>query len=273
MLAGLVKGPNYFSPERAPDRARERLDYVLGRMQEDGVITAGSAQTRAGHVAAHHPGRAAAQRGRTPFLRLSHPRGEDGARPSAARQRDLHDPLDDLSRLCSPRPRRRCRRASPSTRSTTGRVDFQGPEANLSDADQADSRRRARSAPVAPGAPPRLPSPIGCQALERTRLPLRDVHWTPAVVMRQAGRRRRMPTGYASGSPTAACCRCASAAARSRAGCSLYDVVFVRVVNGQGQASRRAPTCACGRPCRAPRWCWRTRPAASSPWRADSPMG
>src|ERR1700694_2179155 len=40
LLAGLVKGPNYFSPERAPDRARERLDYVLGRMQEDNVITA-----------------------------------------------------------------------------------------------------------------------------------------------------------------------------------------------------------------------------------------
>src|SRR5262249_46110923 len=44
MLAGLVKGPNYFSPERAPDRARERLGYVLGRMQEDGVITADQAK-------------------------------------------------------------------------------------------------------------------------------------------------------------------------------------------------------------------------------------
>src|ERR1700722_18764187 len=40
LLAGLVKGPNYFSPDRAPDRARERLDYVLGRMKEDGAITA-----------------------------------------------------------------------------------------------------------------------------------------------------------------------------------------------------------------------------------------
>ena len=29
----------YCSPERAPDRARDRLGYVLGRMQEDGVIT------------------------------------------------------------------------------------------------------------------------------------------------------------------------------------------------------------------------------------------
>ncbi|MGZ5725517.1 MAG: transglycosylase domain-containing protein, partial [Caldimonas sp.] len=44
MLAGLVKGPNYFSPERAPDRARERLVYVLGRMQEDGAISADEAK-------------------------------------------------------------------------------------------------------------------------------------------------------------------------------------------------------------------------------------
>ena len=40
MLAGLLKGPSFFNPDRHPDRAKERLTYVLGRMQEDGVITA-----------------------------------------------------------------------------------------------------------------------------------------------------------------------------------------------------------------------------------------
>ena len=40
MLAGLLKGPSYFDPERHPDRAKERLAYVLGRMAEDGVIDA-----------------------------------------------------------------------------------------------------------------------------------------------------------------------------------------------------------------------------------------
>src|SRR3954467_4428123 len=40
LLAGLPKGPNYYSPDRYPDRARERLAYALSRMQEDGVITA-----------------------------------------------------------------------------------------------------------------------------------------------------------------------------------------------------------------------------------------
>src|SRR3984885_7031799 len=40
MLAGLLKGPSYFSPDRHPERAKERLAYVLGRLQEDGVISA-----------------------------------------------------------------------------------------------------------------------------------------------------------------------------------------------------------------------------------------
>jgi penicillin-binding protein 1A len=36
LLAGLVKGPNFYSPDRHPGRARERLAYVLSRMREDG---------------------------------------------------------------------------------------------------------------------------------------------------------------------------------------------------------------------------------------------
>jgi penicillin-binding protein 1A len=40
LLAGLPKGPTYYSPDRHPDRAHERLSYVLGRMQEDGDVGA-----------------------------------------------------------------------------------------------------------------------------------------------------------------------------------------------------------------------------------------
>jgi penicillin-binding protein 1A len=40
LLAGLTKGPNYFSPDRHPARAQGRLAYVLGRLQEDGVLAA-----------------------------------------------------------------------------------------------------------------------------------------------------------------------------------------------------------------------------------------
>ena len=37
LLAGLTKGPNFYNPDRHPERARERLGYVLTRLQEEGV--------------------------------------------------------------------------------------------------------------------------------------------------------------------------------------------------------------------------------------------
>ena len=40
MLAAMAKGPAYFSPDRYPERARERYAYVLKRMQEDKVAGA-----------------------------------------------------------------------------------------------------------------------------------------------------------------------------------------------------------------------------------------
>ena len=46
MLAAMAKGPAYFSPDRYPERARERFAYVLKRMQEDKV--AGAEQVNPG---------------------------------------------------------------------------------------------------------------------------------------------------------------------------------------------------------------------------------
>src|SRR5260370_26301037 len=40
LLAGLTKGPNFFSPDRHPGRAQERLAYVLSRLREVGGGTA-----------------------------------------------------------------------------------------------------------------------------------------------------------------------------------------------------------------------------------------
>jgi membrane carboxypeptidase/penicillin-binding protein len=40
LLAGMPKGPTFYGPDRHPDRAEERLAYVIGRMQEDGVTGA-----------------------------------------------------------------------------------------------------------------------------------------------------------------------------------------------------------------------------------------
>ncbi len=38
-LAGILKGPSNYNPNRYPDAARDRRDYVIGRMQDDGYIT------------------------------------------------------------------------------------------------------------------------------------------------------------------------------------------------------------------------------------------
>lgn len=38
LLAALTKGPNYYNPDRHPERARDRRQYVLSRMREEGSI-------------------------------------------------------------------------------------------------------------------------------------------------------------------------------------------------------------------------------------------
>ncbi len=43
-LAGLAKAPANYNPQRQPEAARERRDYVIGRMQEDGYITSAEAK-------------------------------------------------------------------------------------------------------------------------------------------------------------------------------------------------------------------------------------
>ena len=43
-LSGLAKAPNNYNPQRRPEAARERRDYVIGRMQEDGYITVAEAK-------------------------------------------------------------------------------------------------------------------------------------------------------------------------------------------------------------------------------------
>ena len=50
-LAGLPKAPNNYHPERRPEAARARRDYVIGRMLDDGRIdAAGAADARSGPV-------------------------------------------------------------------------------------------------------------------------------------------------------------------------------------------------------------------------------
>ena len=77
MLAGLLKGPSFFNPDRHPDRAKERLAYVLGRMKEDGVISAEDNDRALAAPPQASGVRAAAARQRLAFHRFFGPRGEN----------------------------------------------------------------------------------------------------------------------------------------------------------------------------------------------------
>ncbi len=233
LLAGLVKGPNYFSPERAPDRARERLAYVLGRMQEDGVITPDQVKQQQGTL--------------PPVIAVERPRNEVA-----------HHFFDYLTRevktVTALQP---LANATYTVRSTiypelqnateaalqeglaqyelkTGRVDFQGPEANLSDAIKQLRAERASG----PSAPPAPVKPDWQQALAQARLPLRDVHWVPAVVVDKPGAKKYdgMRVGLADGRVLPL--RTGNGDIQRRL--QVNDVVFVRVVNGQGKVAARA---------------------------------
>jgi membrane carboxypeptidase/penicillin-binding protein len=214
LLAALVKGPNYFSPDRAPDRARERVAYVLGRMQEDGVITADQAKKLDGTLPAVIP-------------------------PERPRDEVAHHYFDYLAREVKTLPGLALANATYTIRSTiypelqaateaalqeglalyeinSGRVDFEGAEANLADAiKQVD-------AGAAPG------KPAWQQALAAARLPLRDVHWTPAIVIDKPGPKSRgdgVRVGLADGRVLPL--RIGSGDIQRRL--QLYDVVFVRL--------------------------------------------
>ena len=44
MIAGLLRSPTFYSPERHPERAKDRRDSVIQRMLRSGTITAEQAE-------------------------------------------------------------------------------------------------------------------------------------------------------------------------------------------------------------------------------------
>ncbi len=93
MLAGLLKGPNYYNPDRHPDRAKDRLTYVLDRMQEDGVITAAQKNQALASPPKLDRVYPSAPRQRLSFRRFPRPRGQ-GRRRRQPDRRLLHGALD-----------------------------------------------------------------------------------------------------------------------------------------------------------------------------------
>ena len=185
-LAGLTKGPSYYNPDRHRDRAQERLAYVLGRMQDDGVIT--DAQLKD------------AQAERLDIATLSRPRRDTGfhivdqlGREARHRRRHraltdtvLRGALDHPPAIAAAPRRRRCRTGSPiRAERRPDRVPRRRDQPRRSDPKTAADPNADRA------------KPVWQLALSEFRLPLYDVQWTPAVVVekRHAEGRLRIDPG------------------------------------------------------------------------------
>src|SRR5215468_9573005 len=227
LLAGLTKGPNYFSPDRHPGRAQERLAYVLSRLQEEGVF------------AAEAPGR-----GLPPLPALvpyERPRRDVGFHfvDQVAREAKSIAGIEAITAnsytvrsTISPQLQRAVEEALQEGLSryerSAGRVKFRGAEANLSQAIlriEADKRPGGKR-------------PAWQRALATARLPLYDVHWTPAIVLEKPTGKKgeAWRVGLADGRILPLSLD--NAAAQRKL--TLYDVVLTHVTDGSGKTATRA---------------------------------
>jgi membrane carboxypeptidase/penicillin-binding protein len=225
LLAGLTKGPNYLGPDRSAERARERRVYVLNRMREDVVIDAEQVKQ--------------ALSGAPRLVALERPRRDSGLYfvDQLGREAKAVAGIDSLTatsytvRSTIDQALQRATEAALQEglaryEINNGRVDFQGPEANLAN---AVHRLQSDTKGLSSG------EPVWQLALQGARLPLYDVHWTPAMVMDQASGKKGsdgLQVGLADGRILPLTGH--SAAIRSRL--KPFDVVYVRVPEAKSGA-------------------------------------
>jgi membrane carboxypeptidase/penicillin-binding protein len=218
MLAGLLKGPNYYNPDRHPDRAKDRLAYVLDRMQEDGAISAAQkdeALAAPPKLVAYRLPRRDSGFHFTDFL--GREAKADGVASLTARSYTVHSTIDaQLQHDTEAALQEGLARYELSI----GRMQFRGPEANIGDAvRKLDSDNRG-------------PTPAWQQALQAVRLPLYDVHWTPAVALSKADG-KKADGAIRVGLPDGRILPLTVWSGTIRRGLGLYDVVYVHVVESK----------------------------------------
>jgi penicillin-binding protein 1A len=230
LLAAVTKGPTYFSPDRAPARARERLAYVLTRMKEDGMLPADFKIDDSGH-----------QPELPIMIAGARPRRDIGfhfvdqvvreAKSSAGLERvtdtsyAIHSTVDPaLQRAAEESLQEGLSRYERSS----GRVVFTRPEANLTAAIQklqTDATRTDKR-------------PYWQQALVNARLPLYDVHWTPAVVVGKPGGGR--VDSWRVGLPDGRTVPLSLDGASAQNKIALDDVLLVHLIEGRNKSPVRA---------------------------------
>src|SRR6516164_5123984 len=224
MLAGLLKGPSFLNPDRHPQRAKERLAYVLGRMQEDGVI---SAEDKDQALATPPKLVAFERRRRDTGLHFVDFLGREaksvGVASLTAEPYTVHSTINaTLQRKAETALQEGLARYEMSS----GRAQFRGPEANIDDAIQKLTISRQSLAAGTPGA-----LPAWQQALQDLLPPLSDVHWEPAVVLDKGSKRSDGVTRVGLRDGRMLPLNVANTGVKRNLG--LYDVVYVRVIEGK----------------------------------------
>ena len=220
LLAGVIKGPNYFSPDRHARRAQERLAYVLNRLQEDGLLSI----ARPGRGLPALPSLVAYQRPRRDigFYYVDQvAREAKSVAGIKAITADAYTVRSTIHLKLQRAVEEALQEGLSRYERSAGRAQFKAPEANLAKAvERAEADQTTGDA-----------RPAWQRALTNARLPLYDVHWAAAVIVEKpAGKRgEAWRVGLTDGRvvPLAI----SAAAGRQLA---LYDVVLVRVAEGKG---------------------------------------
>jgi penicillin-binding protein 1A len=189
LLAGLPKGPTYYSPDRHPDRAQERLAYVLGRMAQDSDSDDDAADAPKvalpQMVAYERP-----QQRDSGYYFLDHVTRESRSLPgigSIAATTVIRTTLrPDLQRAVETA----LQEGLAQYEMRTGRVAWHGPEANLADAVRRLETQSARTAAPLPP-PPAPPQSLDIKSLlDQTNIMAPEPAAPPAP-----GRKARNATG------------------------------------------------------------------------------
>ena len=231
LLAGLTKGPNYFSPDRQPARARERLAYVLTRMREDGMLGGPERNEVPQQVSPKLPVMTSSERPRRDIgfyfvdqvaREAKSLAGIDAITAGSYTVRStingrLQRAVEESLQEGSFRYERRA-----------GRLEFRGAEANLGQAlerIQADKKGTDERPPWQ-------------RALANAGLPLYDVHWTPALLVGKTGGKKG--EAWRVGLTDGRILPLLVENAKARGMLALYDVVLVRIVDTKRKTAARA---------------------------------
>ncbi|KQP80240.1 transglycosylase domain-containing protein [Methylobacterium sp. Leaf117] len=261
LLAGMPKGPNFYSPDKYPDRARERRAYVLARMKEEGVITEAQLGEAANAPLGLKPIEAA--RRDSGFYFVDHLAREvrtfAGVESLTAASHVVRSTINAGLQTATETA---LQEGLATYERSTGRARYEGPELNLAEAvrklegaapaaeasplgvpllvgDAAKpapapkTRAERKVAAAAEKAAPRVerPKPAWQRALETARPALYDVHWPLAVVL-ETGRGGSAKVGLADG-------RTASLEpGPARGKLQPYDVVRVKLRDPNAKALR-----------------------------------